>query len=61
MDPKERKYETVVARRLSLTEEEWAREADAINEADTRDGTLEFIDELIDDIFEEKRSASGAI
>lgn len=49
MDPKDRKYETVVAHRFDLSAEEWAREAKAINDADRRDGTLDFIDALFDD------------
>ena len=52
MDPKERKYETVVARRLILTDEEWAAQAEAINRADERDGTLEFLDAMLDDVLE---------
>lgn len=52
MDPKERKYETVVARRLSLTEEEWAAQAEAINRADERDGTLEFLEAMLEDVLE---------
>lgn len=41
MDPNERKYEIVTARRFDMTREEWAHEAKAINEADERDGTVD--------------------
>lgn len=49
MDPNERKYETVTARRFDLSNEEWAREAAAINEADKRDGTLAFMEAVFED------------
>lgn len=54
MDPKERKYETVTAHRLSLTEEEWKREGEIIRETDERDGTLGFIEALFDDAMKDE-------
>lgn len=50
MDPKERKYETVTAHRLSLTDAEWKREGEILREADERDGTLEFLEAVMDDV-----------
>ncbi|RNC94727.1 MAG: hypothetical protein ED558_07930 [Oricola sp.] len=54
MDPKERKYETVTAHRLSLTEEEWKREGEIIRAADERDGTLELLDALLDNMLDDE-------
>ncbi len=54
MDPKERKYEIVTARRFDLASDEWVREAKTINEADERDGTLQFIEALFDEAMSEE-------
>ncbi|MEQ8400469.1 MAG: hypothetical protein RIB53_11850 [Roseitalea porphyridii] len=54
MDPKERTYETVTARRLALTDDEWKREGEIIRQADERDGTLEFIEALFDDAMKDE-------
>jgi len=56
MEPK-REYEIVTARRPIFTDEEVAEMARAINEADRRDGTLDFIDALVD---EELAEESGS-
>ena len=54
MDPNERKSETVTAHRLSLTDEEWKREGEIIRAADERDGTLEFLDALLNDMLNDE-------
>lgn len=54
MDPNERKYETVTARRLALTDKEWKREGQIIREADERDGTLDFIEAIFDDAMKDE-------
>lgn len=49
MDPNNRQFETVVARRPIINDEDLQCEAHAIAEADQRDGTLEFIDALFEE------------
>jgi hypothetical protein len=54
MDPKERRYETLTARRFDMTKEDWKREGELIRAADEKDGTLDFIEALFEDAMIEK-------
>lgn len=54
MDPKERKYEVVMAQRPILSDDELRAEAQAIAAADERDGTNAFIDTLFDEVMKDE-------